>query len=100
MVARILRQEPERASGSALGFSGQRAQASERRPIVRIVRCSRVLLDPGNVGGSNKILLDRLVEAGLIPGDEEKDIILDDRHQIQVGTAAEEGTSVTISYRN
>lgn len=98
LVAEILRKFPQQIDGSTLGHRGQSEEGSEKRPIVRIVRCSLRLLDPGNVGASNKIILDRLVEAGLIPGDEEKDIILDDRHQIQVGTAAEVGTSVTIRY--
>lgn len=97
MVARILRDEPQQAGRRTLGRSGQGKETRSNRPFVRIVRCSRYLLDSNNLDDSCKATLDRIVEAGLIPDDGPEDIDLD-VSQIQVGTEAEVGTSITISY--
>lgn len=97
MVAELLRPKPESTSGSTLGGSGQGAQKGEKRPTVRIVRCSRHLLDRDNAYASSKFLIDRLVEAQIIPGDKEEDIILEVT-QLEVTQASEVGTSVTISW--
>jgi hypothetical protein len=55
------------------------------------------LQDRDNHTASVKDLLDGLRHAGLIPDDREEDIQLE-VEQEKVGTAAEEGTRVEISY--
>jgi hypothetical protein len=98
MVAQILRHNPQQAIGRTLVPAGTGPEQSADRPFVRIVRCATVLHDPDNLVGSAKAILDRIVESGAIPGDGPKDIDLE-VSQIHVGTAEEEGTSITISYR-
>jgi hypothetical protein len=60
---------PNRLLGGALGAGGQGTGQSPDRPIVRIVRCARQLLDPDNLAASVKFMVDRLCEAILRPGD-------------------------------
>lgn len=97
VVAAVLGSEPKPTFGRALGAGRQGAGQGEKRPVVRIVRCARLLLDPDNLVGSAKFLLDRLVESGAIPGDSEADIRLE-VSQIQVTAAKEIGTSVRVIY--
>ena len=98
MVRRILEYNSQQAIGRTLVAPGSRPKESVNRPFVRIVRCARRLLDPTNLVGSVKVCEDFLVKAEFIEDDGPEDYELE-VSQIQVGTAAEEGTSITISYR-
>jgi hypothetical protein len=98
MVREILRHNPQQAIGRTLVPPGSRPKESKNCPFVRFVRCSRFLLDPTNLVGSSKQLEDWLVKAGFIKDDGPHNYDVE-TSQIQVGTAAEEGTSITISYR-
>lgn len=100
MVAQILRDNPEQAIGRTLVAAGSRPKESTNGAFVRFVRCARRLLDPTNCVGSSKPLEDWLVKGGVIEDDGPEDYSVD-TSQIQVGTAQEEGTSltITISYR-
>jgi len=69
---RVHREEFKPLSWSALGEIAWRSRQSPNRPYVRIVRCGNRLLDPDNLAGSCKALVDQLRYAGLIPDDSEK----------------------------
>jgi hypothetical protein len=93
LVARLLAAQPQPIARRPLvpGSQGT-GQGCESRPVVRIVRCARFLLDPDNLHASVKFLVDRLCEAGLIAGDTETDIQLE-VSQIEVTQTKEIGTS-------
>lgn len=76
------------ASGQAGGLE---------RPLVRITSCRCRSLDPDNLIGGAKALVDGLVASGLLPGDGPQDI---DREYCQkkVKRRAEESTIVEIFY--
>jgi hypothetical protein len=97
VVAKVLGTIAEPTFGRALGSGAKGKGQSENRPVVRIVRCARFLLDPDNLVASSKFIIDRLVESGAIPGDTEADIRLE-VSQIQVTAPKEVGTSVRVFY--
>ncbi len=97
LVTRLLATEPKPITRGSLGTGPKGAGQGQNRPVVRIVRCARHLLDPDNLTASVKFLVDRLCEAGLIAGDTEADIELQ-VSQLEVTQTKEVGTSVRIFY--
>jgi hypothetical protein len=69
MARRLPARQPQSDPPSALAGSVWREEKSSERTLVRIVRCSKGLLDEDNLWGSIKPVLDQLRYSGLIPGD-------------------------------
>jgi hypothetical protein len=97
VVARISRCESEQASRCALESDSGGTDEGTGRVTVRIVRCSRYLLDQDNLYGSAKQILDRLVESEIIPGDGPGEITLE-VVQFQVACPKEIGTAITVGW--
>jgi hypothetical protein len=70
---------------------------STARPLVRITRRSRRMLDRDNLWGSAKIIIDQLRASEIIHDDDEESIRLEVA-QTKVKTAKEIGTVVEIEY--
>jgi hypothetical protein len=91
--------EPKRNQVGALvpGRSGK--EKMRPRVTVRVVRCSTRTLDPDNLRGSVKALLDCLRGALLISDDTESAISLD-VSQVHVNTRKEHGTKIELIYED
>lgn len=81
----------------ALGATIRGETKGVARPRVRFVGWRVRPIDPDNFAGSVKDLLDGLVMAGLIDGDENWRITLE-TSQERVGTFKEERTEITIEW--
>lgn len=74
-----------------------RASGTPRRVLVQFTLYRVRLLDPDNKYASVKLILDAIRHAGLIHDDNERVIDLNVR-QYKVGSYAQEGTGVVITY--
>ncbi len=95
VVGKIQNTVFERYEAPALGGADEREAPGVRRARVRFVGCRVRPLDPDNFAGSVKDLLDGLVHAQIIEGDEPWRIILETT-QRKVATFAEEKTLIEI----
>jgi hypothetical protein len=97
VATRISRRQSQQALGCALESHTGGTDQSQNSPVVRIVGCSRYLLDQDNLYGSAKQILDRLVEAEIIPGAGPGEITLE-VVQFQVACPKEIGTAITVGW--
>jgi hypothetical protein len=90
---------PKRNQVGALASCVPGKAKGRPRVTVRVVRCSTRTLDPDNLRGSVKALLDCLRGALLISDDTESAISLD-VSQIHVNTRKEHGTKIELIYED
>ena len=89
--------KPEQHAVGALEGSVQGKTGSRTRANVSIVRCSTRALDPDNLRGSVKAILDCLRNCGLITDDTEEAITLD-VSQTKAANRKDHKTLITIEY--
>src|SRR5271166_2045547 len=99
MVASLPSQEPKPALREALLRHLRGEEKGRARITVRIVKCSTVLSDRGNLYGGYKALLDQLRNSGLIPDDDTK-TINEEVTQIRVAHLKERGTHIRLIFED
>lgn len=99
MVAQLYSKKPEPVVQEALERCLAGKDTHKARVTVRIIRCSVGSLDPDNLTGSVKWIIDGLRAAGLIEDDTAAQINLD-VSQLQVATRKAQGTYIEIIYEN
>lgn len=97
MATEISTPIPEHVQVAALASSVPGKEGSKTRIAVRITRLAIRSLDPDNLGGSVKALLDSLRDSGLIPDDDRQSIELQVK-EVKVNHRREQGTLLEIIY--
>jgi hypothetical protein len=95
---RIPHPVPQPDSGPALDDALERENPDQPAFGLRITRIACQPLDADNFAGGCKFLIDAIRRRGLIPDDDPASVEISFR-QIKAKTKAEEGTSITITFR-
>ena len=90
--------QPQPHPRQALDDAGQGEATDEPAFGLRITRIACQPLDADNFAGGCKFLIDAIRRRGLIPDDDPQSVEISFR-QIKAKTKAEEGTSITITFR-
>jgi hypothetical protein len=87
----------ERNSRPPLERQTPGSHSRQARPTLRYTLCRSTLLDRENLRYSTKPITDRLVEAGFITGDSEKEVIIEDPIQ-QLVPKSDQRVIIEIEY--